>query len=278
MKIVDLLRERVKEGTLKTSTDIRVGRVRGARALAASHARCRLKTAIVSLLAPRVGSAELSFPASPAVVLVVGVNGGGKTTTVGKLAHKLVQGGARVLVVPGDTFRAAAGEQLAVWAERAGASYHEAEAGARPHAVVYGALDAVLCGRAECDIVLADTSGRLHTNAGLMEELAKVKKTVAKRFDGAPHETLLVLDGTTGLNMLPQAREFNAAVGLTGLVLTKLDGSARGGAVVSVVDELGLPVKFVGVGEGIDDLQPFDAVAFVDALFADGGELAVPKP
>ena len=224
----------------------------------------------MSLLASRVGTAELSFSASPAVVLVVGVNGGGKTTTVGKLANKLVQGGARVLLVPGDTFRAAAGEQLAVWAERAGAAFHEAEEGARPHAVVYSALEAALTGKTVVDVVLADTSGRLHTNAGLMEELAKVKKTVAKRYAGAPHETLLVLDGTTGLNMLPQAREFNSAVGLTGLILTKLDGSARGGAIVSVVDELGLPVKFVGVGEGIDDLQPFDARAFVDALFEEG--------
>ena len=224
----------------------------------------------MTLLQPRTGTAELSFSSSPAVVLVVGVNGGGKTTSVGKLAHQLVGGGARVLLVPADTFRAAAGEQLAVWAQRAGAAIHEAEEGARPHAVVYSALEAVLSGRTPADVVVADTSGRLHTNAGLMEELSKVKKTVAKRLPGAPHETLLVLDGTTGLNMLPQAREFHAAVGLTGLVLTKLDGSARGGAVVSVVDELGLPVKFVGVGEGIEDLQPFDARAFAEALFASG--------
>ena len=214
-----------------------------------------------------MGSSELSFSSQPGFVLVVGVNGGGKTTTIGKLAHKLTREGARVLVVPGDTFRAAAGEQLAVWASRAGAAFFESEAGARPHAVMYSACDAALTGRAACDVVLGDTSGRLHTNAALMEELAKVKKTVAKRYPGAPHETLLVLDGTTGLNMLAQAKEFHAAVGLTGLILTKLDGSARGGAVVSVVDELRLPVKFVGVGEGIDDLQPFDATAFAASLF-----------
>ena len=203
------------------------------------------------------------------VVLVVGVNGGGKTTTIGKLAHRLAQAGARVLVAPGDTFRAAAGEQLAVWAERAGASFYEPPEGARPHTVLYGAVDAAVTGKAACDVVLGDTSGRLHTNSGLMTELAKVKQAVTKRLPEAPHETLLVLDGTTGLNMLPQAREFHAAVGLTGLVLTKLDGSARGGAVVSVVDELGLPVKFVGVGESIEDLLPFDAAAFVASLFPD---------
>ena len=169
--------------------------------------------------------------------------------------------------VPGDTFRAAAGEQLAVWAQRAGASFHEVAEGTKPSAVMFSAVDAALQGAADADIVLGDTSGRLHTNSALMSELAKVKRTVEKRYEGAPHETLLVLDGTTGLNMLAQAREFNAAVGLTGLILTKLDGSARGGAVVSVVDELALPVKFVGVGEGIDDLQPFDAEAFVAALF-----------
>jgi fused signal recognition particle receptor len=231
----------------------------------------RLKQAIAQLLQARVGSSELTFASQPGVVLVVGVNGGGKTTTIGKLAHKLTREGARVLVVPGDTFRAAAGEQLAVWATRAGATFHEAPEGSRPSTVMYTAVDDVLTGRQPCDIILGDTSGRLHTNAGLMEELAKVKKTVTKRYPEAPHETLLVLDGTTGLNMLAQAREFNAAVGLTGLILTKLDGSARGGAVVSVVDELGLPVKFIGVGETIDDLQPFDARAFVDALFDEQG-------
>ena len=229
-----------------------------------------LKQAIELLLQARVGSSELSFSSQPGVILVVGVNGGGKTTTIGKLAHKFTREGARVLVVPGDTFRAAAGEQLAVWAQRAGAAFHEPPEGARPSTVLYTAMDDVLTGRTQCDIILGDTSGRLHTNANLMEELVKVKKTVTKRYPGAPHETLLVLDGTTGLNMLPQAREFNAAVGLTGLILTKLDGSARGGAVVSVVDELGLPVKFIGVGETIDDLQPFDAKAFVDALFEQG--------
>jgi fused signal recognition particle receptor len=269
---VDIIRERVRNGQLKSGADIRAGCVACSALLwrcmqPPELLSCRLKDAITELLTARVGSSELSFSSQPGVILVVGVNGGGKTTTIGKLAHKFTREGARVLVVPGDTFRAAAGEQLAVWAERAGAAFHSMPEGTRPHTVLYSAVDAALTGKTPCDIVLGDTSGRLHTNAGLMDELAKVKKAVTKRYESAPHETLLVLDGTTGLNMLAQAREFNAAVGLTGLILTKLDGSARGGAVVSVVDELALPVKFVGVGEGIDDLQPFDARAFVSALF-----------
>ena len=251
-----MLRADVKAGRLRTSDDIRAA----------------LKRAVVSLLTPAGKSADLQLPVRPAVVLVVGVNGGGKTTTIGKLAHKFTSAGAKVLLVPADTFRAAAGEQLAVWAQRAGAAFHEVEEGTKPGAVMFSAVDAALRGAAAAeagapDIVLGDTSGRLHTNSALMSELAKVKRTVEKRYAGAPHETLLVLDGTTGLNMLNQAREFNAAVGLTGLVVTKLDGSAKGGAVVSVVDQLGLPVKFVGVGEGIEDLQAFDAESFVAALF-----------
>lgn len=216
--------------------------------------------------------------------MVVGVNGGGKTTTIGKLAARLGAGGAGVALAAGDTYRAAAKEQLAGWAERSGAAMADSGDAQRPDAVLYkaaqwaagthagnkgggkGGDDEEGNGR-KIDVLLCDTSGRLHTNDGLMAELAKCGRSLAKAHPGAPHETLLVLDGTTGLNMLAQAREFNAAVRLSGLVVTKLDGSAKGGAVVGVVSELGIPVKFVGVGEQVDDLQPFDAEAFVEALF-----------
>ena len=206
------------------------------------------------------------------MILVVGVNGGGKTTTVGKLSHRFAsESGAKVMLVPGDTFRAAAAEQLATWAERSAGVMATYKEGTKPGALCYQAVDEA-CKMGDVDIVLADTSGRLHTNCDLMDELVGVKKSIGKRMEGAPHETLLVLDGTTGLNMLNQAREFNAAVDVTGLILTKLDGTARGGAVVSVVDELGIPVKFVGVGEGMEDLQTFEPASFVDALFPDAEE------
>jgi fused signal recognition particle receptor len=198
--------------------------------------------------------------------MVVGVNGGGKTTTIGKLANKFGSQGAAVVLAAGDTFRAAAAEQLGEWARRSNAELVRAESDkTRPDTVMYKAVEQAV--RSGADVVLCDTSGRLHTNLDLMDELAKCKRSVGKALGGAPHEVLLVLDGTTGLNMLNQAKEFNESVGLSGLILTKLDGTARGGAVVSVVDELGLPVKFVGVGEAIEDLQPFDPEAFVDALF-----------
>jgi fused signal recognition particle receptor len=170
------------------------------------------------------------------------------------------------VLAAGDTFRAAAAEQLEEWGRRAGAEVVRAESDkARPDTVLYQAVDSAV--RSGADLVLCDTSGRLHTNWSLMDELAKCKRALAKRLPGAPHEVLLVLDGTTGLNMLNQAKEFNETAALTGIILTKLDGTARGGAVVSVVDELGVPVKYVGVGEGIADLQPFDPASFVDALF-----------
>ncbi|XP_064945518.1 cell division protein FtsY homolog, chloroplastic-like isoform X1 [Musa acuminata AAA Group] len=212
---------------------------------------------------------NLSFFATrkPAVIMVVGVNGGGKTTSLGKLACRLKIEGVKVLLAAGDTFRAAASEQLEVWAERTGSEIVVVEGDKVKAASVLS--QAVRKGKEQgYDVVLCDTSGRLHTNYSLMEELVACKKAVAKVIPSAPNEILLVLDGTTGLNMLPQAREFNEVVGITGLILTKLDGSARGGCVVSVVDELGIPVKFVGVGEGVDDLQPFDAEAFVNAIFS----------
>lgn len=215
--------------------------------------------------------------APPAVVMIVGVNGGGKTTTLGKLAARLGGAGGKVMLAAGDTYRAAAAEQLAGWAKRAGCDFYGGGEGGgvpsssapapRPDAVLFRAVGAAR--DAGCDVLLCDTSGRLHNNPALMAELAKCARSLDRASPGAPHETLLVLDGTTGLNMVSQAREFNETVPLTGLVVTKLDGSARGGAVVGAVAELGVPIKFVGVGEGVDDLQAFDAEAFVDALFPD---------
>ena len=201
---------------------------------------------------------------APTVVLVVGVNGTGKTTTIGKLARKLSEHGRSVLVGAADTFRAAAEEQLEIWAARAGADFVGGSRGADPAAV---AFDAVEAGRARGkDIVLVDTAGRLHTQGNLMEELAKVRRVIAGRIDGAPHETLLVVDATTGQNGLQQARLFAEAAGVTGVALTKLDGSAKGGVAIAIAHELAISVKLVGVGEGLDDLRPFDASDYAHAL------------
>jgi len=204
---------------------------------------------------------------APTVILVVGVNGTGKTTTVGKLARKLAEHRRSVLVGAADTFRAAAEEQLEIWAERAGADFVGGARGSDPAAV---AFDAVEAGRARGkDVVVVDTAGRLHTQANLMDELAKVRRVIASRVDGAPHETLLVVDATTGQNGLQQARLFAEAVDVTGVALTKLDGSAKGGVAIAIAHELALPVKLVGVGEGVDDLRPFDARDYARALLAD---------
>ncbi|MDX6481828.1 MAG: fused signal recognition particle receptor [Gaiellaceae bacterium] len=206
----------------------------------------------------------LDIAHTPAVILVVGVNGTGKTTTIGKLAAKLSERGRSVLVAAADTYRAAAEEQLEIWAQRAGADFVGSERGGDPAAVAYDALDAATArGR---DVVIVDTAGRLHTQTDLMEELAKVRRVIAGRLEGAPHETLLVVDATTGQNGLQQAKLFGEAVGVTGVVLTKLDGSAKGGVAIPIVYELGLPVKLVGVGEGIDDLRPFDPQDYARAL------------
>jgi fused signal recognition particle receptor len=203
----------------------------------------------------------------PTVLLVVGVNGTGKTTTIGKLARTLGAHGRSVLVGAADTFRAAAEEQLEIWAERAGAEFVGGSRGADPAAVAY---DAVEAGRArQRDVVIVDTAGRLHTQGNLMEELAKVRRVIEGRVDGAPHETLLVVDATTGQNGLQQARLFSETAGVTGVVLTKLDGSAKGGVAVAIAHELGLPVKLVGVGEGLEDLRPFDARDYANALLRD---------
>ena len=210
------------------------------------------------------GAPSLELAGAPSVVLVVGVNGTGKTTTIGKLARKLREHGRSVLVGAADTFRAAAEEQLEIWAQRAEADFVGAPRGADPAAV---AFDAVEAARARGkDVVIVDTAGRLHTQANLMAELEKVRRVLASRVEGAPHETLLVVDATTGQNGLQQARLFGESVGVTGVALTKLDGSARGGVAIAIAVELGLPVKLVGVGEGVDDLRPFDARDYAHAL------------
>ena len=226
-----------------------------------------LGTALAEEAARMLGEpGSLAVSANPSVILVVGVNGTGKTTTIGKLASKLAEHGHSVLVAAADTFRAAAEEQLEIWAQRANADFVGSERGGDPAAVAYDAIGAAESrGR---DVVVVDTAGRLHTQANLMEELAKVRRVIAGRLDGAPHETLLVVDATTGQNGLVQARLFSDAVDVTGVALTKLDGSAKGGIAVAIAYELGLPVKLVGVGEGLDDLRPFDAGDFARALVA----------
>lgn len=206
---------------------------------------------------------------SPAVVLIVGVNGTGKTTTIGKLAAREAAAGRRVVLAAADTFRAAASEQLRVWAGRAGVDIVAHAAGADPAAVVYDALDAAVARRA--DVVLIDTAGRLHTKSNLMDELAKIRRVIGRRLPDARPETLLVLDATTGQNGLAQAAAFHESVGLTGIVLTKLDSTSRGGIVFAIEQQLGVPVRFAGVGERAEDLVAFDPAAFVEALFEGAG-------
>ena len=206
----------------------------------------------------------LNVQKKPSVILVVGVNGTGKTTTIGKLAAKLADHDLSVVVAAADTFRAAAEEQLEIWAQRAGADFVGSARGGDPAAVAYDAIEAAQSrGR---DVVIVDTAGRLHTQTNLMEELAKVRRVISGKLDGAPHETLLVVDATTGQNGVQQARLFKEAVGVTGVALTKLDGSAKGGIAIPIAFELGLPVKLIGVGEGLDDLRPFDARDYAEAL------------
>jgi fused signal recognition particle receptor len=201
----------------------------------------------------------------PQVVMVVGVNGTGKTTTIGKLASRLQQDGLKVLLGAGDTFRAAAGEQLDVWADRASVPIVRGKDGGDPGSVLF---DAVAKGKADgFDVVLCDTAGRLHTKSGLMDELVRMKRTLAKAHAGAPHEVLLVVDATTGQNAIAQARQFHEALGVSGFVLTKLDGTAKGGVIIGICDELKIPVRYVGVGERAADLKAFDPHEFVAALF-----------
>lgn len=224
-----------------------------------------LKTIMLEIL--KTGEHEINWNADPQphVTLIVGVNGSGKTTTAGKISAQLVKENKKVILAAGDTFRAAAGEQLEIWSQRSGADLVRHQEGADPAAVAYDAVDAGIARKAQN--VIIDTAGRLHTKVNLMEELKKVYRVIKKRMPEAPHEVLLVLDATTGQNALQQARIFTEALNITGIVLTKLDGTAKGGMIFGIQKELNIPIKLIGVGEGVEDLQPFDPNSFVDALF-----------
>jgi fused signal recognition particle receptor len=254
--------ERLEEALLYADVGVRAT-AEIVRRLEARPDLTELNAALVEEVSALFGEpATLDIAHAPAVILVVGVNGTGKTTTIGKLASKLHEHGRSVTLGAADTFRAAAEEQLEIWAGRAQATFVGGERGADPAAVAYDAIGA------GGDVVIVDTAGRLHTQSNLMDELTKVRRVIAGRLEGAPHETLLVVDATTGQNGLVQARLFSDAVDVTGVALTKLDGSAKGGIAVAIAYELGLPVKLVGVGEGLDDLRPFDAADFARALVA----------
>ena len=246
-KIVDMLRGQVKEKGISDPAEI----------------RGLLKEILAGMLA---GGEELDLSTKPAVVLVIGVNGVGKTTTIGKLAAKSTGEGKKVLLGAADTFRAAAIEQLEVWADRAGCSLVKHAEGSDPAAVVF---DTITAGKARgVDVIICDTAGRLHNKKNLMDELAKITRVVGREAEGCAMEFLLVVDASTGQNGVNQAKLFSEAAGsITGIVLTKLDGTAKGGVVVAIKDQLGIPVKFIGVGEGVDDLRPFDPNEFVEALF-----------
>ena len=245
-KATDFLRKKVREQHLKTTDE----------------AKEALKEILVEML--NVGDTALKMDTKPSVVLVVGVNGVGKTTTIGKIATQLVNEGKNVLLVAGDTFRAAAADQLEIWADRSGASIVRQHEGADPASVVFDGIQSAKAKGA--DVILVDTAGRLHNKQNLMNELSKISRIVERELPGASREVLLVLDGTTGQNGLIQAREFSKIAGVTAIALTKLDGTAKGGIVIAVADTLQIPVKFVGVGEKADDLMPFEAKEFVEAL------------
>jgi fused signal recognition particle receptor len=235
------------------------------------HTAEELREALQRIVAERLSQPleqrALDLRAEPAVILVVGVNGTGKTTTIGKLAYQLHEAGASVVIGAADTFRAAASEQLETWAGRAQADFVGSASGSDPAAVAYDAISAGIArGRR---VVIVDTAGRLHTQEHLMEELSKVRRVIEQRLPGAPHETLLTIDATTGQNGLQQARLFTHAAEVSGLVLTKLDGSAKGGIAIAIAHEMGLPIKLIGIGEGLEDLRPFDADAFARALFSE---------
>ena len=238
-------------------------RIANAKVANAGEVKQILKEEILSILSPPSPVQETK-KSTPHVILVVGVNGVGKTTTIGKIAASLKASGEKVLIAAADTFRAAAVEQLTIWAQKAGAEFVKHKENADPAAV---AFDAVAAAKARgCDVVLIDTAGRLHTKVNLMEELKKIKRTVAKQIQGAPHEILLVLDATTGQNALSQARLFDEALAVTGLALTKLDGTAKGGIVIAICSSLNIPLQYIGIGEKVEDLRPFDAEQFIDAL------------
>ena len=225
-----------------------------------------LKKEIAAILGSQTESIRIQ-PQGITVIMVVGVNGVGKTTTIGKLAHSFRQEGKKVMLAAGDTFRAAAAEQLGIWAERTGAAIIKHQEGADPAAVSYDALQAARSRR--MDVLLIDTAGRLHSRKNLMDELNKIYRVIQREMPGAPHEVLLVIDATTGQNALAQARLFQEAAGVTGIVLTKLDGTAKGGIVIAISDQLKIPVKYIGLGEGVDDLKAFQPREFVEVLFAD---------
>ena len=246
MDTVEELRGRVKAGKIKT----------------ADEAREALRELLCEQL--QVGETTLKLDSSPSVALFIGVNGVGKTTTIGKLASQFKGEGKRVLMAAADTFRAAAADQLEIWSERSGVEIVRQHEGADPAAVVFDAMTAAKARKA--DVVLVDTAGRLHNKQNLMNELNKISRVIDRELPGCDRETLLVLDATTGQNGLIQAKQFKEAAGITGIVLTKLDGSAKGGIVVAIAKELQIPVKFVGVGEGIEDLMPFEPRAFVEAF------------
>ena len=245
-KATDRLRKVIRENHLKTPEE----------------AKEALKQILVDML--QVGQPELDLSTSPAVVLVIGVNGVGKTTTIGKIATQLTKQGKRVMLVAGDTFRAAAADQLEIWAGRSGASIVRQNEGADPAAVVFDGIQAAKARK--CDVILIDTAGRLHNKQNLMNELNKISRIVNRELPDAAKEVLLVLDGTTGQNGLIQAKQFKEIAGVTAIALTKLDGTAKGGIVIAISDALQIPVKFIGVGEQADDLMPFEAEPFVDAL------------
>ena len=247
LELVEELRGRVREEHIKTVEEAR-------------ECMCRVITDAMT-----VGEPTLNLSTKPAVVLFIGVNGVGKTTTIGKLANNLRQQGKKVLLAAADTFRAAAIDQLQIWADRAQVDLVRHEEGSDPAAVVFDAINA---GTARgCDVVICDTAGRLHNKKNLMDELSKIARVIEREAPGCAKEVLLVLDATTGQNALNQAKLFREAAGLTGLVLTKLDGTARGGVVIGIREELDIPIKYIGVGEQIDDLRPFDPVEFANALF-----------
>ena len=247
-RICENLRKKVKEEGLSDPTA-----VKGA-----------LKEIIAQMLE---GDEALNLSTKPSIILVIGVNGVGKTTTIGKLAHNLHEDGKKVLLAAADTFRAAAIDQLQIWADRAGVDLVKHGEGSDPAAVVFDAINA---GKARgCDVVICDTAGRLHNKKNLMDELSKIARVIDREAPGCAKEVLLVLDATTGQNALNQAKLFQEAAGLTGIILTKLDGTARGGVVIGIKEELNIPIKYIGVGEQIDDLRPFDSKDFVEALFED---------
>jgi fused signal recognition particle receptor len=261
-EILDSVREKLDRNALSDSTQLkREIKSHIARILDASAKASAVNSATAAALAGSAGTNGKG----PRVIFIVGVNGAGKTTSIGKLANQLRKDGLSVILCAADTFRAAAVEQLEIWAQRNGIEVIKQKSGADPAAVVY---DAVAAAKARnCDAVIVDTAGRLHTKSNLMAELEKMKRTSAKVIPGSPHDILLVLDATTGQNGLAQAREFTSAVGVTGLILTKLDGTAKGGIVVSISRELSLPIRFVGTGEQINDLVPFDSETYVNSLF-----------